>query len=232
VSWLFRSNMLASNMIRSILSYHLSGMLLWLWCFPDAMFAMDVSVPTLLSYSHSTHGVPSRSDILSHYRHRTMTDDVSTERIRHRHKYRNEGSTVSSSVRDNTREDVSSTLTPSTSDVYTLSSTDVTTQDIDQHLPSSDSESVTESFRESVTENCSFSVLGPISSGPPILYIGGLFELTGSRPPSIGHSELTAALLAVEHVNTQGVVPGYTLELLYNDTGVRGVAHVVSVSSM
>jgi hypothetical protein len=49
----------------------------------------------------------------------------------------------------------------------------------------------------------------------------GLFELTtrgGSRPE--GQSELMAAKLAVQHINMQGVLPGYTLELITNDTQV------------
>ncbi|XP_041357870.1 gamma-aminobutyric acid type B receptor subunit 1-like [Gigantopelta aegis] len=50
------------------------------------------------------------------------------------------------------------------------------------------------------------------------LYIGGLFELSGSEHEANGRSELDAALLAVQHVNSMHVIPGYELELLYNDT--------------
>lgn len=49
----------------------------------------------------------------------------------------------------------------------------------------------------------------------------GLFELTtrwGLRPE--GQSELAAAQMAVKHINRQGILPGYTLELITNDTQV------------
>ena len=51
------------------------------------------------------------------------------------------------------------------------------------------------------------------------IFIGGLFELTGRRRSS-GTSELAAAKLAVAHVNTRKVLPGYRLRLLYNNTEV------------
>lgn len=50
----------------------------------------------------------------------------------------------------------------------------------------------------------------------------GLFELStrdGIRPE--GRSELAAAQLAVRHINERHILPGYTLELLTNDTKVR-----------
>lgn len=50
----------------------------------------------------------------------------------------------------------------------------------------------------------------------------GLFELStrdGIRPE--GRSELAAAQLAVRHINERQLLPGYTLELLTNDTKVR-----------
>jgi hypothetical protein len=49
----------------------------------------------------------------------------------------------------------------------------------------------------------------------------GLFELTtrwGYRPE--GQSELAAAQMAVRHINRRGILPGYKLELLTNDTMV------------
>lgn len=52
------------------------------------------------------------------------------------------------------------------------------------------------------------------------LYIGGLFELSGDRGMPYGHSELTAAKLAIQHVNLNEVLPGYELNLLKNDTKV------------
>lgn len=50
----------------------------------------------------------------------------------------------------------------------------------------------------------------------------GLFELTtrhGLRRPE-GRSELAAAQMAVRHINERGLLPGYTLQLLWNDTKV------------
>ncbi|XP_018573982.1 gamma-aminobutyric acid type B receptor subunit 1-like [Anoplophora glabripennis] len=52
-----------------------------------------------------------------------------------------------------------------------------------------------------------------------VVYILGLFELTtkwGRRYE--GESEMSAAKLAVDHVNALNVLPGYSLELLVNDT--------------
>lgn len=49
----------------------------------------------------------------------------------------------------------------------------------------------------------------------------GLFELTtqnGIRPEGV--SEVYAAELAVKHINNRKILPGYTLELLTNDTRV------------
>lgn len=50
----------------------------------------------------------------------------------------------------------------------------------------------------------------------------GLFELSTSRGPRPdGLSELGAATMAVEHINRKRLLPGYTLELVTNDTQVR-----------
>lgn len=60
----------------------------------------------------------------------------------------------------------------------------------------------------------------------------GLFELStryGERPE--GRSELAAARLAVKHINSRKLLPGYTLELLTNDTQVRA-EHVYGVLNM
>ncbi|XP_068141556.1 gamma-aminobutyric acid type B receptor subunit 2 [Drosophila tropicalis] len=47
----------------------------------------------------------------------------------------------------------------------------------------------------------------------------GLFELTTKRGPRPdGLSELGAATMAVEHINRKQLLPGYTLELVTNDT--------------
>ena len=53
-----------------------------------------------------------------------------------------------------------------------------------------------------------------------IIYIGGLFELSGSRIERLGLSELTSARLAVDHINRVNFLKGYTLGLLHNDTRV------------
>ncbi|XP_054744804.1 uncharacterized protein LOC129249163 [Anastrepha obliqua] len=47
----------------------------------------------------------------------------------------------------------------------------------------------------------------------------GLFELTNRQGRRLdGWSELSAAQMAVEHINRKKILPGYTLELLTNDT--------------
>lgn len=49
----------------------------------------------------------------------------------------------------------------------------------------------------------------------------GLFELSTKRGPRPdGLSELGAATMAVEHINRKRLLPGYTLELVTNDTQV------------
>lgn len=54
-----------------------------------------------------------------------------------------------------------------------------------------------------------------------VVYILGLFELTTKWGRRLeGESEMSAAKLAVDHVNALNVLPGYTLELLVNDTEV------------
>lgn len=58
-----------------------------------------------------------------------------------------------------------------------------------------------------------------------IIHIGGLFELSGSRNDRLGLSELTAAKLAVEHVNRANFLHGYKLNLLHNDTRVSSLLH-------
>ena len=56
-----------------------------------------------------------------------------------------------------------------------------------------------------------------------LLYIGGLFDLSGSRSGALGKSELTAAKLAIDHINSKNVLKGYNLKLIFNDTGVSGM---------
>ncbi|XP_075974228.1 gamma-aminobutyric acid type B receptor subunit 3 [Anticarsia gemmatalis] len=52
-----------------------------------------------------------------------------------------------------------------------------------------------------------------------IVSILGLFELSiGDSPRADGVSELAAARLAVDHVNKRGLLPGYRLHLITNDT--------------
>lgn len=53
------------------------------------------------------------------------------------------------------------------------------------------------------------------------LYIGALFELSGSGSSrGSGLSDLESAQLAIRHINERQFVPGYRLELIYNDTKV------------
>ena len=59
------------------------------------------------------------------------------------------------------------------------------------------------------------------------IYIGGLFDLTGSRGETLGQSELTSARLAVDDVNRENILPGYELVLLHNDTRVCILLHFV-----
>ena len=65
------------------------------------------------------------------------------------------------------------------------------------------------------------------SSGLRNIYIGGLFELSGIRG-SNGLSELKSAELAVNDVNDKNVVPGYRMNLLYNNTQVRPLTLVAT----
>ena len=59
------------------------------------------------------------------------------------------------------------------------------------------------------------------------IYIGGLFEMSGTRG-SNGLSELTAARLAVADINSNKALPGYTLKLLSNTTQVGLLLYVSS----
>lgn len=65
------------------------------------------------------------------------------------------------------------------------------------------------------------------NSGHGKIVLLGLFELTtklGPRPE--GLSELSAAQMAVQHINSKQLLPGYTLELLTNDTQVSFYRHI------
>ncbi|CAI9732007.1 Hypothetical predicted protein [Octopus vulgaris] len=48
------------------------------------------------------------------------------------------------------------------------------------------------------------------------LYIGGLFESTELH--SYGRSELHAARLAIKHINEKNIIPGYKLDLVFNES--------------
>ncbi|CAG5136460.1 unnamed protein product, partial [Candidula unifasciata] len=87
-----------------------------------------------------------------------------------------------------------------------------------------ESEEIQDIFKEecnSVTIQTSFkdnNETEPAAGKPDnTLYIGGLFELSG-RYVENGYSELDAALLAVDHINEKGFIPGYRLQLLFNDS--------------
>jgi hypothetical protein len=60
----------------------------------------------------------------------------------------------------------------------------------------------------------------PMDPGLTKLYIGGLFELTDTSYTKTGRSELAAATLALRHINEQNFIPGYYLDMVYNDTMV------------
>ncbi|KAK3794862.1 hypothetical protein RRG08_001013 [Elysia crispata] len=63
------------------------------------------------------------------------------------------------------------------------------------------------------------------------LHIGGFFELSGPYPGN-GQSDLDAALLAIDHVNDQFIIPGYRLELLFNDSkAVKDTLPVLEMES-
>ncbi|XP_013382265.1 gamma-aminobutyric acid type B receptor subunit 2 [Lingula anatina] len=52
-----------------------------------------------------------------------------------------------------------------------------------------------------------------------VLYIGGFFELSGDpRMAAMGLSEKVAALMAIDHINEQDILPGYELRMFYGDT--------------
>ena len=83
--------------------------------------------------------------------------------------------------------------------------------------------------RDQITEQPFESALKGLSeeddSGLHRVYIGGLFELTDT--PGIvtyGRSELAAAKLAIRHINQQGILPGYKLHMVYNDTKVSAAS--------
>lgn len=62
----------------------------------------------------------------------------------------------------------------------------------------------------------------PRTSTSRIVSILGLFELSvGDQPRADGASELAAARLAVDHVNRRLLLPGYTMQLVANDTKVH-----------
>ena len=61
---------------------------------------------------------------------------------------------------------------------------------------------------------------------PTTLYLGGLFESTDLQ--SRGRSEFHSAQMAIGHINEKGVIPGYKLDLVYNETAVSAVFSFLS----
>ena len=60
------------------------------------------------------------------------------------------------------------------------------------------------------------------SAGLTTLYLGGLFQLSGTPYASRStQSELETTQLAIQHINRQQFIPGHRLHLIYNDTKVR-----------
>ena len=61
----------------------------------------------------------------------------------------------------------------------------------------------------------------PLINAVSTLHIGGLFPLSGSSAFSAGKSFLSASERAIEMVNRRNdVLPGYRLQLIWNDTQV------------
>ena len=65
----------------------------------------------------------------------------------------------------------------------------------------------------------------PPNANLKTLYIGGLFELSDTSFTVTGLSELAAATLAIQHINEQKFIPGYQLDMVYNDTKVSTIQH-------
>ena len=67
-----------------------------------------------------------------------------------------------------------------------------------------------------------YTVAEPFHLSPALkkLYIGGLFELSDTSYTKTGTSELAAATLALKHINEKQFIPGYYLDMVYNDTMV------------
>ena len=61
----------------------------------------------------------------------------------------------------------------------------------------------------------------PLINAISTLHIGGLFPMSGYEPFSAGKSLLSASERAIEMVNRrEDVLPGYRLQLIWNDTQV------------
>lgn len=59
------------------------------------------------------------------------------------------------------------------------------------------------------------------SGNDKVIYFLGLFELSTLNGPRLeAGSEVSAAKLAVKHVNSKDVLPGYLIKLIINDTKV------------
>ena len=66
-----------------------------------------------------------------------------------------------------------------------------------------------------------FATNFPTDNAVKTLYIGGLFPMTSSTVASAGKALLPASELAIDMVNNRSdVLPGYRLQLVWNDTKV------------
>lgn len=66
-----------------------------------------------------------------------------------------------------------------------------------------------------------FTASLPLINAVSTLHIGGLFPMSGSSVFSAGKSLLSASERAIEMVNRRNdVLPGYQLQLIWNDTKV------------
>ena len=60
------------------------------------------------------------------------------------------------------------------------------------------------------------------ANGSKTLYVGGLFPLSGPSKSLEGRAILSACQLAIEMVNNRtDILPGYELQLLWNDSKVN-----------
>ncbi|KAJ8984970.1 hypothetical protein NQ317_007840, partial [Molorchus minor] len=107
-------------------------------------------------------------------------------------------------------------------DVYDNSTMFVNISDDDFLLMEEDPDNGYFNVENSLISHINFSDVNSVKDAKRdnhIIYILGLFELTTKWGRRLeGDSEMSAARLAVQHINVVDILPGYTFELLVNDT--------------